>query len=90
MTTAIVGATLIDGTGRDPVPNATLIIDEHGRIERVGGGIEPPRDATVIDAAGAHAHARDDRLPRASLRTGRPTAGAPAHAAEPVAVLRRP
>jgi hypothetical protein len=28
MTTAIHGATLIDGTGADPVPNTTIIIEE--------------------------------------------------------------
>ena len=27
MTTAIVNATIIDGTGRDPVPNGTVILD---------------------------------------------------------------
>ncbi|MHB8377157.1 MAG: metal-dependent hydrolase family protein [Dehalococcoidia bacterium] len=52
MTTAIVGATLIDGTGADPVPGATVIVDEHGRIAQAGPGIDPPRDADVIDAAG--------------------------------------
>ena len=51
MTTAIVNGTLIDGTGADPVPNATLVI-EGERIERVGAGIAPPRDAQVIDATG--------------------------------------
>src|SRR5690554_763648 len=51
MATAIVSGTLIDGTGRDPVPNATVVIDGE-RIAAVGAGIEPPRDAEVIDAAG--------------------------------------
>ncbi len=51
MTTAIVNATIIDGTGRDPVPNASIIIEE-ARITRVGAGFEPPRDAEIIDAAG--------------------------------------
>jgi imidazolonepropionase-like amidohydrolase len=50
MTTAITGATLIDGTGREPVRNATVVIDD-GRITRAGAG-EPPRDAQVIDAGG--------------------------------------
>ena len=52
MTTAIVNATLIDGTGADPVPNAGLLVNDDGRIERSGAGIEPPRDADVIDAGG--------------------------------------
>lgn len=52
MTTAIVNATLIDGTGAGPVEHATLIVDD-GRIEKVGPRIDPPRDADVIDAHGA-------------------------------------
>lgn len=51
MTTAIVNCTLIDGTGADPAPNTTIVI-EGERIERVGAGIEPPRDAEIIDAGG--------------------------------------
>lgn len=51
MATAIVNATLIDGSGRDPVPGATIVIDEH-RIADIGAGIEPPRGAEIIDAAG--------------------------------------
>jgi imidazolonepropionase-like amidohydrolase len=50
-TTAITNATLIDGAGRDPVTNATLIIEDE-RITHVGAGIDPPRDAEVIDAGG--------------------------------------
>ncbi len=50
-TIAITNATLIDGTGADPVPHATLIIEDE-RITRAGAGIEPPRDAQVIDAGG--------------------------------------
>ena len=52
MSTAIVNATLIDGTGADPVPNAGVLVNDDGRIERAGAGIEPPRDADVIDAGG--------------------------------------
>ncbi len=52
MATAIVGATLIDGTGGDPLPNAVVLIDEQGRITDAGAGIDPPRDAAVFDAAG--------------------------------------
>lgn len=52
MTTAIVNATIIDGTGRDPVPNGIVILDGD-TIEHVGAGIDPPRGANVIDAGGA-------------------------------------
>jgi imidazolonepropionase-like amidohydrolase len=51
MPLAITNATLIDGTGADPVRGATLLI-EGERIERVGKGLEPPRGADVIDAGG--------------------------------------
>lgn len=51
MTTAIVGGTLIDGTGADPIRRAAVVIED-GRIARVGAGIEPPRDAEIIDAGG--------------------------------------
>jgi imidazolonepropionase-like amidohydrolase len=51
MTTVITGATLIDGTGADPVRNASVIV-EGERIVAVGAGIDAPRDAEVIDAAG--------------------------------------
>jgi imidazolonepropionase-like amidohydrolase len=50
-TIAITNANLIDGTGRDPVTNATLIVDDE-RITQAGAGIEPPREAEVIDAGG--------------------------------------
>jgi imidazolonepropionase-like amidohydrolase len=51
MTTVIRGGRLIDGTGADPVENATLVI-EGQTIARVERGGEVPRDAEVIDAAG--------------------------------------
>jgi imidazolonepropionase-like amidohydrolase len=51
MTIAIVNATLIDGTGRDPVLGTTIVIEED-RIASIGAGIEPPRGAEIIDAAG--------------------------------------
>ena len=50
---AITGATLIDGTGSDPVPNATIVIDDGGRITEVGAGVAVPSDATVLDVGGA-------------------------------------
>jgi len=51
MTTAITNATLIDGTGTDPVPNATVLI-EGERITAAGAKLSPPADAEVIDARG--------------------------------------
>jgi imidazolonepropionase-like amidohydrolase len=47
------GGTLIDGTGRDPIPDAVIVIT-NDRFTAVGrrGSIETPRDATVIDAGG--------------------------------------
>ncbi len=50
-TIAIVGGTLIDGSGRDPVRNATVIV-EGERIAAVGAGLSAPKGAQVIDAAG--------------------------------------
>src|SRR2546425_4097857 len=52
MTTAIVNATILDGTGRDPLSNGTVILGGD-TIERVGAAIDPPRGASVIDAGGA-------------------------------------
>jgi imidazolonepropionase-like amidohydrolase len=53
--TAIVGATLIDGTGRDPVPDGIVLVDGK-RIAAVGPrqGVKLPGDAEVIDAAGRY------------------------------------
>lgn len=43
---------LIDGNGNDPISDATVVIDDDGRISTVGSNIDPPRDAEVIDASG--------------------------------------
>lgn len=51
MTTAITNATLIDGTGAEPVRNATIVID-NDRIVSARAASDPPRDADVIDAGG--------------------------------------
>ena len=48
---ALVHGTLVDGTGADPVPDATVIVDDDGRIDGVGAGIVPPRGAEVIDVS---------------------------------------
>ncbi|HWP43172.1 MAG TPA: amidohydrolase family protein [Blastocatellia bacterium] len=49
----ITGATLIDGTSRDPIKDAVVLI-EGGRISRAGprGEIQIPEGAQVIDARG--------------------------------------
>jgi imidazolonepropionase-like amidohydrolase len=51
MTTAITNATIIDGTGRDPVTNGTIVLE--GDLIASVGRTEPPRGAHVIDAGGA-------------------------------------
>ena len=51
MTTAITNATLIDGTGAEPVPNASVLI-EGERITAAGANVSAPADAEVIDAGG--------------------------------------
>ena len=47
MTTAIVNATIIDGTGRDPVTNGTVMLDgdviEQPWSQEVGSNCHPPR-----------------------------------------------
>lgn len=50
---ALVGGTLIDGTGKEPLPNAVIII-EGDKIKEVGpaGKIKIPARATKIDASG--------------------------------------
>ena len=40
---ALLGATLIDGTGRAPVSDVTVVLNDAGRIEEVG-----PRAAVII------------------------------------------
>jgi imidazolonepropionase-like amidohydrolase len=51
--TAFVGATLWDGTGRPPVPDAVVVL-ERDRIRAAGprGKVQVPQGATVVDAAG--------------------------------------
>lgn len=79
--TAIVGATLVDGTGGPPVPDSAVVIRD-GRIFRVGpkANTNIPAESKVIDAArmtilpgliDAHFHldGRDDR-PGVFLRHG--------------------
>ncbi len=51
MTTAITNATMIDGTGADPVRNTTLVIEDE-RITHAGASVTVPAEADVIDAGG--------------------------------------
>ena len=52
-TLAVVGGTLIDGTGAAPVPDAAVVIHD-GRIIAAGprSKVKIPKDATVVDAHG--------------------------------------
>ena len=52
-TLAIVGATLIDGTGSAPIPDAVVVVKQ-GRIEAAGARSKTkvPKHATVLDARG--------------------------------------
>jgi imidazolonepropionase-like amidohydrolase len=52
-TLAIVGGTLIDGTGAAPVPDATVVI-HNGRIVAVAprSKVKIPKDANIVDAHG--------------------------------------
>jgi imidazolonepropionase-like amidohydrolase len=48
---AFVGARIIDGTGKAPIENATLIV-RNGRVEAVGTSVKVPAGAQRIDATG--------------------------------------
>ena len=67
------GATLIDGTGRPPLPDAIIVV-EGGRIRAVGarGQVSAPAGAQVIRLSGrtvmpglidGHVHLRDYQVP---------------------------
>ncbi|MBD3293298.1 MAG: amidohydrolase family protein [Armatimonadia bacterium] len=81
---AIIGGTLIDGTGAEPVTDATVLVRD-GRIEAAGesASVEMPEGAKVIDASGltvmpglieGHAHVggstKDEQVLRISLQRG--------------------
>jgi imidazolonepropionase-like amidohydrolase len=74
---AITNATIIDGTGHDPIENGTLLIDGE-RISAVGKQVAIPRATTVIDARGGsvlpglidtHVHFTEDLNVLANLFT---------------------
>lgn len=48
---ALKGATMIDGTGAPPVPNATIVIAD-GKVLAAGANVSIPSGARVIDVAG--------------------------------------
>ena len=71
-TIALTGARVIDGTGRAPLDQATIVI-ENGRISAVGTGVKIPAGATRLDLAGktvmpgiinAHGHLSADKSTR--------------------------
>ena len=79
-TLAIVGATLIDGTGAEPLPGATVLIKDN-LIWKVGAAdeVSVPQDAEIIDAKGltllpglidAHFHLNNNQLPGLVLSRG--------------------
>ena len=59
--TVILGATLIDGTGHDPISNAAIVI-AGGRVRAVGprATVTVPEGAHAIEAKGNDAAARPD------------------------------
>ncbi len=50
-TRALVGATLVDGTGAAPIPGAVVVVRE-GKIECAGRDCRTPAGATVTDVSG--------------------------------------
>jgi imidazolonepropionase-like amidohydrolase len=52
--TAYVGATLWDGTGAPPLPNAVVLVDQSGHVERVGpkDSVRVPRGAALVQLDG--------------------------------------
>ena len=51
----LTGVTLIDGTGGDPLPGASIVIGDDGRIDQVGAIEHFPSGAPVTDAGGMSA-----------------------------------
>lgn len=79
-TMAIVGATLIDGTGNAPLPNTTVVVQDN-KIVAVGSNenVEIPQGAEVVDAEGltllpglidAHFHKVSDSIAINLLQRG--------------------
>ena len=81
---AIVGATLVDGTGRSPVPNSVVVV-RNGRIEAAGSraDVPVPPGVPVVDGSGKmllsglwdmHAHVTQIEWAPAYLAAGITTA----------------
>ncbi|MEM9673084.1 MAG: amidohydrolase family protein [Bacteroidota bacterium] len=77
-TIAIVGATLIDGRGSEPLKNATVVV-QGNKITEIGTNLNTPNDTEVIDAQGltllpglidAHFHLVSDSMPAQLLQRG--------------------
>src|SRR5260370_4085019 len=49
----IKNATVIDGTGKDPQPNMSILL-ENGRISQIGAQVTVPPKAQIIDASGKY------------------------------------
>ena len=63
-TKAIIGGTLIDGTGSEPVGEATVLI-KGSKIAAVGRGIQIPSGSERHRCNQQDGHARADRFPHA-------------------------
>jgi imidazolonepropionase-like amidohydrolase len=50
-TIAFTGARIVDGTGRAPIENGTIVVT-NGRITNVGAGVKAPAGAAVVNLAG--------------------------------------
>lgn len=48
----LTGGYLIDGTGRDPIPNAVVVIDDHGQLVYTGKSKPEYSHAEVVDVSG--------------------------------------
>jgi imidazolonepropionase-like amidohydrolase len=75
--TVIINSKLIDGTGSKPIKDAVIVIDG-SKISEIGGNVDIPEDAKIIDANGktvipglidAHTHLGSPILPPNSQDT---------------------
>ena len=48
---ALKNAVLIDGTGKEPIPQCTILM-EHGKFKKIGTDIPVPSGAMVMDLQG--------------------------------------
>jgi imidazolonepropionase-like amidohydrolase len=52
-TTVLTNCAVVDGVSDRPIPNATVLIEDE-RIAAVGGAVDVPPDAEILDLGGAH------------------------------------